>query len=282
MCKWHKYGTWFLLTLALLSVSMGFANAETSTFKDYADDSHFIASRGNISNNATQEWDISLQNCWLNMTGISYYKYDESIKSIGGGNGILMVYVGSAYEGEIDELRIDEMYQKIESYCEENNGISDVPVVFVWAEDEDDLIFEYDPSAFENITYSPNFIAARGTVPTFESENEWDNWSNAVFEERQIDELDQYYASQGGILLSYGFNMYSGYIEIEVNKNTPEKVNDSSIDEIYQIIEEHYQNEGISNIPVVFMWGEPMIEDSPGFTSFILVLCISILVKIRK
>ena len=282
MWKWYKYRILFLLSLALLSTSIGFASAATDAFEEYAEDSHFIASRGNLPDTIDQEWKNTIQNCWLNITSPSYYKFDESINSIGNRNDVLTVYLGSGYEGQINDLRIDEMYSKIESYCEENSGISDVPVVFLWAEDEDDLTLEYDSDAFENIKNDVDFVAAFGTVPLFENEEEWSNWSDAVFEARQIDELDQYYTHNGGPILSYGFNRYKGYIRIGVDKNAPEKVTDSSINEIYQIVKEHFEEEGVSDIPVVFMWFEPPTEDSPGFTSIMLILCLLIISRFTK
>ncbi len=47
---------------------------------------------------------------------------------------------------------------------------------------------------------------------------------------------------------------------MEFEKNTPESVNESLIDEIYQRIKDHCEQEGISEVPVVFMWGEVPIE----------------------
>ncbi|SFM90122.1 hypothetical protein [Methanolobus profundi] len=270
-----------VIILAIL-LSSGYASTATNTLEEYTDDIHFIASRGNLPDTVDQEWKIVIQDCWLNITSPSYDNFDESIKSIGNRNGVLTVYLKSAYKKEINDSQIDEIYQKIESYCEENSDISNVPVVFMWAEDEEDLTFEYNPNAFESIKKDSDYIASRGTVPVFEDEKEWMKWSDAVFEARHINELDQYYASQGGPLLSYGFKKYSGYIEVGVNKNTPEKITDSSIDEVYQIIAEHYEKEGISDIPVVFMLYYPPTEESTGFTSVMLILCILILIRIRR
>ncbi|MDK2831056.1 MAG: hypothetical protein PWQ51_610 [Methanolobus sp.] len=275
---WKSLLILFLSTLLIIN----YASAATDVFEEYAEDSHFIASRGNLPDTIDQEWNNTIQDCWLNITSPSYYKFDESINSIGNGNEILTVYLGSAYEGQINDSRIDEIYSKIGSYCEENSGISDVPVVFLWDEDEEDLTYEYDPDAFENIKNDPDFVAARGIVPIFEDENEWSNWSDSVFEARQIDELDQYYTHNGGPILSYGFNRYSGYIRIGVDKTSPEKVTDSSINEIYQIVKDHFEEEGVSDIPVVFMWFEPPTEDSSGFSSIMLVMCILILTRFRK
>jgi hypothetical protein len=44
-----------------------------------------------------------------------------------------------AYKEEINDSKIDEIYQKIDDYCKQQEGISEVPVVFMWAQDEENL-----------------------------------------------------------------------------------------------------------------------------------------------
>ncbi|MEL4305429.1 hypothetical protein [Methanococcoides sp. LMO-2] len=45
-----------------------------------------------------------------------------------------------------------------------------------------------------------------------------------------------------------------------MNSETPEKVNESVIDEIYQTIDKHFEQEaGIDEVPVVFEWESPII-----------------------
>lgn len=308
---------WSLLTLALLSVSMGFASAATEAFEEYAEDSHFIASRGTFTDTVDQEWKNSMRDCWSNLPdSFSYYKFDEALYGFACSEFII-VELKSEYKGEINDSRIDQLYQKIEAHCEENSGLSEVPVVFMWAEDEEDLKFEYDPDAFEKAKNSSRFVAAMGEVPIFADENEWLEWSEKVHEYRNVYELEPYFASQGGPLLSLGFKKYSGYIEVGVNKETPDKVNDSSLNKIYQIIQEHFK-EAENSIPVVFVWEFPAqteealleeippteeessqsIEESidnesaeneeessqttPGFTSIMLILCLLILCRFTK
>jgi hypothetical protein len=317
MCKWHKYGTWFLLSLALLSVSMGFASAETDTFEEYAEDSHFITSKGTFADTIDQEWRNIIGNCCRSLPdSYSYYRFDKAIRTFACSEFII-VELKSEYKGEINDSRIDQLYQKIEAHCEENSGLSEVPVVFMWAEDEEDLKFEYDPDAFEKAKNSSRFVAAMGEVPIFADENEWLEWSEKVHEYRNVYELEPYFASQGGPLLSLGFKKYSGYIEVGVNKETPDKVNDSSLNKIYQIIQEHFK-EAENSIPVVFVWefpaqtDEALLEEippteeespqtmeefienesaedeeetsqtTPGFTSIVLIFCLLILCRFTK
>jgi hypothetical protein len=301
-----------LLILFLVAfLSVNYASAATDTFEEYAEDSHFIASRGNLPDTVDQEWKNSIRDCWLNITkevGPSYSEFDSSINSFGGGNHILNVYIGSAYEGQINDSIIDEMYQNIESYCEENCGINDVPVVFLWDEDEEDLpLPDYGPGMFEKAANSSGFVAAKGTMPVITDATEKRNWLDLLTHcARGNKEITNYFRSSGGPLLSFGIYI-DGYLKVGLNSETPEKVNDSVIDEIYRTIDEAAQEEGVNNVPVVFLWSEPGQDDdaiyspsedelenesaqkendtaqtSPGFTSVMLILCLLIITRLTK
>lgn len=281
MIQKHMISNILIVLLLACFLSPVSAEAENDSYiEELKNEPNFIASKGTIPETIDQEWNNSIRNCWLNVKGPSYYRFDKSIRSIGFRDGVSVVEVSPAYEGQMNKSRIDEIYQKIEFYCEETKGISDIPVVFIWAEEEDYVSLEYDPDAFENIKEDHDFIAARGSVPTFANEDEWMEWSVIVFEARHIDELSNYISN--GPLVSYGFNRYKGYIEVGVDKDTSEKVNDHFIDEIYQIIADHYEKEGIHDVPVVFMWSEPFIEETPGFTPLILFMSLLILVMMKK
>jgi hypothetical protein len=301
-----------LSTLLLLSL-INSASAATDTFEEYTDDSHFIASRGNLPDTVDQEWKSSIRDCRLNIAkevGPSYSEFDSSINSFGGLNDILNVYIGSAYEGQINDSRIDEMYEKIESYCEENCGINDVPVVFMWDEDEEDLpLPDYGPEMFEKAANSSGFVAAKGTMPVITDAVEKRDWLDLLTHcALGNKEINSYFKASGGPLLSFGIYI-DGYLKVGLNLETPEKVNDSVIDEIYQTIDEAAKEEGVSDVPVVFVWTGPVQEDilaveSPfeeedlenestqekedstqttsGFTSIMLILCLLIISRFTK
>ncbi|TQD24961.1 hypothetical protein [Methanolobus vulcani] len=303
-----------LFLVVLLSIS--YTSAATDAFEEYAEDSHFIASRGNLPDTIDQEWKNTIVDCWSNLPdSFSYYKFDEALYGFASNSEFIIVELKSECKGKINDSRIDQLYQKIEAHCEENSGLSEVPVVFMWAEDEEDLKFEYDPDAFEKAKNSSWFVASMGTVPEFADEGEWLEWSEKIHEARLIFELQSYNPSNGGPLLSFGFKKYSGYIEVGVNKETPDIVNDSSLNEIYQTIDEHFEDAGISDIPVVFVWELPAQTDealeeeppsmekdtsqtvenptenettddnqeasqtTPGFTSIMLILCLLIVTR---
>ncbi|MBP1909739.1 hypothetical protein [Methanolobus bombayensis] len=244
-----------ILLILLVNISLnGCASASTETFEEYAKDSHFITNKGTFTDTIDQEWRNTINNCCTSLPdSYSYYRFDKAIRTFACSEFII-VELKSEYKGEINDSRIDKLYQKIEAHCEENTGLSEVPVVFMWAEDEEDIIYEYDPDSFENAKTSSGFVATMGSVPVFANEAEWLEWSEKVHEARHIKELEQYFSS--GPVISCGFKKYSGYIEVGVNIDSPEQVNDSILSEIYQIIEDHFEEEGISNIPVVFVWTE--------------------------
>ena len=71
-------------------------------------------------------------------------------------------------------------------------------------------------------------------------------------------------------------------MEVGFNSATPDKVNDTLIDEIYSLIGTQCKKEGINDVPVVFKWTEMPTEETPGFTSIMLILCILVLIRIRR
>lgn len=230
------------------------------SINEFSNDSSFIAYRGTLPETIDQKWENSIGDCWLNLThmGPSYSEFDKSIKSIASSNEMLIIEIRSAYKGEVNNSRIDAIYQKIEDYCEQQEGISDVPVVFMWAHDEEDLpLPDYGPQIFEEIKTDSRFIATRGTMPVITYANEKVEWEEKA--EKCIhsfrDDLQPYKKSSGGSIVAYGYD-YRGYIFVDFDRESLENINDSLIDEIYLIIKDHSEQEGVSEVPVVFEWGE--------------------------
>jgi hypothetical protein len=133
----------------------------------------------------------------------------------------------------------------------------------MWAQDEEDLpLPDYGPQIFEEVKTEPGFIATRGTMPVITDSSE-----KVELEETAGDcihsfraELDPYMLENGGPLTGYGYN-YRGYIFVGFDPESLESVNDSIIDEIYLIIEKHCEQEGVSEVPVVFEWMGVPVED---------------------
>lgn len=240
----------------------GSESDEISDFiKEFENDPSFIAYRGTIPETVDQEWKNSIHHCWLNLTrmGPSYSEFDSAIKNVAVSD-IIIIELGSAYKGEVDDSRIDEMYQKIEDYCEEQEGINGIPVVFMWAWDEEDLpLPDYGPQVFEEAKKNPLFVAARGTVPVITDDSEKVEWTDLLVQcSRSLANpsnantgIQTYFTSSGGPVNSFGNNI-NGYLKVGFEGYSSEKVNESLIDEIYQLIDEQCEKEGISDVPVVF------------------------------
>lgn len=267
ICKWLMLIT-FVSLFVYSSASAddnGFNDSKSNeisepSIKEFENDPSFIAYRGTLPETVDQKWENSIVNCWFNLTqiGPSYSEFDSSIKSVASNNEMLIIELGSAYKEEVNNSRIDEIYQKIEDYCEQQEGIDEIPVVFMWAHDEENLpLPDYGPQIFDEVKNESGFITTRGTMPVITDANkkvEWEETAgNCIHSFR--DELDHYMPENGGPVVGYGYD-YRGYIFVEFDKKSPENVNESIIDEIYQIIDNNCKQEGVSEVPVIFEWGE--------------------------
>lgn len=230
------------------------------SIKEFANDPSFIAYRGTLPETIDQKWENSIADCWLNLTlmGPSYSEFDSSIKSVAASD-VIIIELGSAYKEKVNDSKIDEIYQKIENYCEQQEGISDIPVVFLWAQDEEDLpLPDYGPEAFEEAKkLFPGFITARGTMPEINREEEKSEWIDLLIKYSRSSScptgITPYLTAFGGPVNSFGADIH-GYLIVGFEESTPEKVNESVIDEIYQVIDEHFEQKGISDVPVVFIF----------------------------
>lgn len=275
MLKRRKIGKWLILIFFICFLSSGSASADDSklnnseyneisdpSIKEFANDSSFIAYRGTLPETIDQEWENSIADCWLNLTriGPSYSEFDSSITSVASNNKIIIIELGSAYKEEVDDSRIDEIYQKIDDYCKQQEGISEVPVVFMWAQDEENLpLPDYGPQIFEEVKNESGFIATRGTMPEIHQEEEKREWIDLLTNYSRSRSLpagiNPYLTVFGGPVNSFGADIH-GYLIVGFEASTPEKVNESVIDEIYQVIDEHFEQKGINNVPVVFIFVE--------------------------
>ncbi|WP_232221893.1 hypothetical protein [Methanococcoides burtonii] len=146
-------------------------------------------------------------------------------------------------------------------------GISDIPVVFMWAQDDEDMpLPDYGPEIFEEAKSSPSFIAAYGTMPVIKQESEKRSWTDQLGHSKGR-ELDPFFAEFGGLVIGYGVSI-NGYLSVGLDSENSEKVNESVIDEIYQTIDSHFEQEaGINEVPVVFEWEGRAVEDELEYTS---------------
>lgn len=140
---------------------------------------------------------------------------------------------------------------------------------------------DYGPHIFEELKNEPEVIDVRGTIPIIVNNREKLEWTDKLveFSMNLEKEMNKYF--HDGSLLSFGTSI-DGYLEVGCNSATPEKINNTVIDEIYSVIDNQCKKEGINNVPVVFKWTEMGTEETPGFTSVMLTLCILILISIRR
>lgn len=277
-----------LLACFLSPVSAGDEN--DSVFKEQKDSPDFITTRGIFPEapHNSEPGDYSsnpLYKCWSNMTetGQLFGEFENYVIGLPYScSGFIIVELESDKREIITETTLDDIYQILDDYCE-NEGISDVPVVFMWSHREESISLpDYGPHIFEEAKKEPAFIAALGTMPVITDEGEKREWTDKLVEcSRGAKEIDRYFYEYGGPLLSFGTSI-NGYLKIGCNSATPEKVNSTVIDEIYSVIDAQSKKEGINNVPVVFVWAEMPTEDTPGFTSIMLVLSLLLLIVMQR
>lgn len=269
MLKRRNIGKWLMLVFYVSILLCSFASADDSklnnsksdeisdSIRELENDPSFIAYRGNVPETIDQEWENSIADCWLNLTLMepSYSEFDRSMSGVAASD-ILIIELNPAYKEEMNDSRIAEIYQKIEDYCEQQEGISEVPVVFIWAQEGDFSLPDYGSETFEEAKkLFSGFIAYRGTIPEIHTEEEKREWVDLLADYSRSSsrpkELDPYFTSFGGPVNSFGADIH-GYLIVGFEESAQEKVNESVIDEIYQVIDEHFEQKGISNVPVVF------------------------------
>jgi hypothetical protein len=286
MLKRRDICKWLMLIISVSLLLCGSASAENSelnnsqfneisepSIKGFANDPSFIAYRGILPETIDQEWENSIGNCWLNLTrmGPSYSEFDSSIKSVASNNEMLIIELSSAHKEKVDDSKIDEIYQKIEDYCEQQEGISEIPVVFMRAQDEDDLpLPDYGPESFEKDKNETGFITTRGTMPVITDADKKVEWTDLLVKCSQplsrpnnTTGIRAYFTEFGGPVNSFGTNI-NGYLIVGFEPSTSEKINESVIDEIYQVIDEHFEQEGINDVPVVFAFAQITDDLAPA------------------
>jgi hypothetical protein len=151
-------------------------------------------------------------------------------------------------------------------------------------------------------------------MPVIEQESEKRRWIDSLGHSMD-GEVRPFSAEFGGPVTGYGVSI-NGYLFVGMDMDSPEKINESGIDEVYQAIDSHFEQEaGITGVPVVFRWekravlDEAIVEEEstsdedenpvivgnetteqdkgannqlPGFTSILLVVGLVLLAISRK
>jgi len=167
------------------------------------------------------------------------------------------------YVLKADRSRFDDALQRREIRLSDKVRVITVEELSV-EELEEEATEEYRESGRD--IDNPNLIATYGTLPEFETKEQWRKWSDedcGVIIEGVGDKIEPYFYPAGP-LVSCGTD-FDGYISMKISKNlTVEK---PLLDEIYGIIDEEAKKNGIYEVPVRFVLGDLyqpdiLVEDS--------------------
>jgi hypothetical protein len=129
---------------------------------------------------------------------------------------------------------------------------------------ETELSFpEYGPKPFESLKSDSNMIANMGSVPEITENKEKLEWLHKIEDclDSSSDELKPYMKESGGPVVAFGTH-YGGYLIVEFDKDLEGKIEESTLNNLYTIVNANAEKAEISKIPVVFMYGEEFIEES--------------------
>lgn len=138
-------------------------------------------------------------------------------------------------------------------------------------------------------------------MPISTSQDEKNEWSALLHRLDGNGKVSQLMHLSRSPIVLFGVNE-DGYIEVGFDSYTPEKVNESVIYDIYNVVHAEAIKENISEVPVVFTWEHIVLDreadtnlaseetseenktaqQTPGFTSTMLLLSLLILVMIQK
>jgi hypothetical protein len=129
-----------------------------------------------------------------------------------------------------------------------------------------DQAYIYNASNFETIQNDSYCLAVRGNMPENPTDNDKIEWAKSLTEcfSESVPEMKQFHPNSGGFVLSYGY-MGKGYIEVELGLDYVRTVNESTIDDIYQVLDEHCESNGIFDVPVVFIESH-YVDEGPDYT----------------
>ncbi|WP_292371350.1 hypothetical protein [Methanosarcina sp. UBA411] len=122
------------------------------------------------------------------------------------------------------------------------------------------LPLTFGPETLDKLRSDPDFIAAYGSIPAFETSEERDQWIDTlgkIMEEinANFDHEMSKYSYPNGPVTGCGVTI-DGVLKVGINKS--EKVEKPFMDEIYKIFDSKASQMGLKEVPVVFVY-----EDNP-------------------
>ena len=258
----------------------------TYFFGRYPASSEVIATHGRLPELKTEEqkenWSYNLKELGESLKTDLFPNYmfpNGKVMTCGGNSRGYFVILFYENLTNRDPL-IDEIYTMIDEKAK-SRGVQEIPVEFgcgVYYQDYENEIdswpylTELERKATEEYmksgrsTYKPEVIATYGTLPEFETKEQWLKWvsvDHGVIIAGVRDKMDPY-SYPAGPLVSYGTDR-DGYIAMRIYKNlTVEK---PLLDELYGIIDEEAKKNVFYEVPVRFVFGDLyqpdiLVEDS--------------------
>lgn len=118
---------------------------------------------------------------------------------------------------------------------------------------------EFGPETFKDLRNETNVITTYGIMPSFENETERRDWLGKLMEigKGARNETEDYFHPNGSVIWTgCGIN---GCVEVGILEGTD--IDNSTLDEIYEIFEEQGKKVGIEEVPVVFMYDGFIVLD---------------------
>ena len=122
---------------------------------------------------------------------------------------------------------------------------------------QDGKLPDFGSEVFDAMIKSSKVMQTRGNIPKIELENEKREWLHKLDQNgKSIRNQMLPYMQPEGVLVSYGYN-YQGYATVDILEGS--EVDETLMDEIYEIFDKQGKKMGIQEVPVVFQF-TPQIE----------------------
>lgn len=122
---------------------------------------------------------------------------------------------------------------------------------------------DYGPIIFAELEDNSDVIEIRGVMPKITDDKKQMEWMSTLETclRSSKDKFEPYMKECGGPLVGFGID-YDGYLFVEFDKSVGDAINQSTIDGLYNIIEEDAKKMELSDIPVAFTKGTIPISTS--------------------
>ncbi|WP_340819142.1 hypothetical protein [Methanolobus sp. WCC4] len=122
---------------------------------------------------------------------------------------------------------------------------------------------DYGPNTYKALEDNSRIVETYGSVPALKEDKEKVEWLGTLETciENSEDELLSYMKDDRGLVTGFGIN-YEGYLFVDLDEKKKSDIDDATIEKMHAIIEESATKMKLSDVPVVFRYGEEEIEVS--------------------